>query len=111
MVLYSHARLSDPAIMPEYVAHVTEIHARNLVCAELDPELPKWEEIRNRLKANKWDVGSDMQAYARPTGNERSMIFRGDPEVGNSTYSREGRVGRCEEEVHSTPEKRTWRDD
>ena len=58
--------------MPEYVVQVRDIHAK-LSCAVLDPELPRWGVIRNRLKANKWDVGGDTQAYARPTGNERKV--------------------------------------
>ena len=36
-----------------------------------------WQEIRKRLKNNDWDVGlgKPMQAYARPTGKERSMAY------------------------------------
>ena len=77
-IVYSHGGVSDPAIMPEYVAQVRAIREKDLSCAVLDPELPIWETIRNRLKTNKWDVGDQMQAYVRPTGNERSMILNAE---------------------------------
>ena len=30
---------------------------------------------RQRLSANDWDVGKPMQAYARPTGKEKSTVY------------------------------------
>ena len=73
-IVYSHGGLSDPAIMPEYVAQVRDTRASIISYATLEPELPTWTETRKRLSANDWDVGKPMQAYTRPTGKEKSMV-------------------------------------
>ena len=67
--------LYHPAVMPEYVAKVREVHKSILKFATLDPELPTWSEIRKGLRRRKWDLGGPMQAYAKPTGKERSMVY------------------------------------
>ena len=74
-IVYSHRGLYDPAVMPEYVAKVREVHKSILRCATLDPELPTWSEVRKGLQSSKWDLEGPMQAYAKPTGKERSMVY------------------------------------
>ena len=74
-IAYSHGGLSDPAIMSEHVAQIKDLHATITRCASLEPGLPKWEAIRKRLKNQDWDAGKPMQAYARPTGKEKSMVY------------------------------------
>ena len=75
-ITYSHQGLTDPAIMPEYVRQVRENHIAILRYATLDPELPRWAFLRKGLSDKKWDlVGPLTQAYSRPTGREKSMIY------------------------------------
>ena len=75
-ITYSHPGLLDPAIMPEYVRQVRENHIAILRYATLDPELPRWAFLRKGLSDKKWDLlGPLTQAYSRPTGREKSMVF------------------------------------
>ena len=75
-ITYSHKGLSDPAIMPEYVRQVRENHIAILRYATLEPELPRWAFLRKGFRDRKGDLlDSWAQAYSRPTGRERSMIF------------------------------------
>ena len=74
-IVYSHKGLSDPAIMPEYVAQVREAHRGILRYATLDPELPTWSVIRKELAKKQWDLGGPTQAYSKPTGREKSMVY------------------------------------
>ena len=75
-ITYSHKGLSDPAIMPEYVRQVRENHIAILRFATLEPELPRWAFLRKGLFDRKGDLLDRMtQAYSRPTGKERSMVF------------------------------------
>ena len=75
-ITYAHKGLSDPAIMPEYVRQVRQNHMAILRYATLDPELPRWAFLRKGLSSQKWDlVGPLTQAYSRPTGREKSMIY------------------------------------
>ena len=75
-ITYSHQGLMDPAIMPEYVRQVRENHIAILRYATLDPELPRWAFLRKGLSDKKWDlVGPLTQAYSRPTGREKSMVY------------------------------------
>ena len=75
-ITYSHRGLSDPAIMPEYVRQVRENHIAILRFATLEPELPRWAFLRKGLFDRKGDLLDSMtQAYSRPTGREKSMVF------------------------------------
>ena len=75
-ITYSHPGLMDPAIMPEYVRQVRENHIAILRYATLDPELPRWAFLRKGPSDKKWDLlGPLTQAYSRPTGREKSMVF------------------------------------
>ena len=62
--------------MPEYVRQVRENHCAILRYATLDPELPRWAFLRKGLTDQKGDlVGPMTQAYSRPTGREKSMVY------------------------------------
>ena len=75
-ITYSHQGLTDPAIMPEYVRQVRENHCAILRYATLEPELPRWAFLRKGLFDRKGDlVGPLTQAYSRPTGREKSMVY------------------------------------
>ena len=75
-ITYSHKGLTDPAIMPEYVRQVRENHIAILRYATLEPEIPRWAFLRKGLRDRKGDLLDSLtQAYSRPTGRERSMIF------------------------------------
>ena len=74
-IVYSHQGLSDPATMPEYVRQVREVHCGILRYATVDPELPRWSFIRKGLSSQDWDLGGPTQAYSRPTGREKSMVY------------------------------------
>ena len=74
-ITYSHQGLTDPAIMPEYVRQVREIHYAILRYATLDPELPRWAFLRKGLETQKWDLAGITQAYSRPTGREKSLVY------------------------------------
>ena len=43
--------------------------------ATLDPELPRWAFLRKGLADQKWDLAGLTQAYSRPTGREKAMIY------------------------------------
>ena len=75
-IVYSHKGLCDPAITPEYVAQIREKHQESLRWATLDPQLPTWTEIRKGMRrTTRWDLGTPLQAYSKPTGKEKSMVF------------------------------------
>ena len=75
-ITYSHKGLSDPAIMPEYVRQVRENHIAILRFATLEPALPRWAFLRKGFSDRKGDLLDHMaQAYSRPTGKEKSMVF------------------------------------
>ena len=74
-IVYSHKGLCDPAIMPEYVAQIREKHQESLRWATLDPQLPTWTVIRKGMRRSRWDLGTPLQAYSKPTGKEKSMVF------------------------------------
>ena len=74
-ITYSHQGLTDPAIMPEYVRQVRETHCAILRYATLDPELPRWAFLRKGLADQQWDLAGPTQAYSRPTGREKSLIY------------------------------------
>ena len=74
-ITYSHQGLTDPAIMPEYVRQVREVHCGILRYATVDPELPRWSFIRKGLSEQHWDLAGPTQAYSRPTGREKSMVY------------------------------------
>ena len=75
-ITYSHKGLSDPAIMPEYVRQVRENHIAILRFATLEPALPRWAFLRKGFSDRKGDLLDPMaQAYSRPTGKEKSMVF------------------------------------
>ena len=74
-ITYSHQGLTDPAIMPEYVRQVREIHYAILRYATLHPELPRWAFLRKGLADQKWDLTGITQAYSRPTGREKSLVY------------------------------------
>ena len=80
-IVYSHKRLSDPAIMPECVAQVRETHRGILLYATLDPELPTWSVIRKELAKRQWDLGGPTQAYSKPTGREKSMVYNEQSQI------------------------------
>ena len=62
--------------VPEYVRQVRENHIAILRFATLDPELPRWAFLRKGLSDKKWDLLDPLtQAYSRPTGRERSMVY------------------------------------
>ena len=75
---YSHSGLIDPASMPAYVAVAKHLHENSMRWARLDPELAKWSEMAGWFANRDWDLGHDMQSYARPDGAERSMIYHGE---------------------------------
>ena len=61
--------------MPEYVRQVREVHCAILRYATVDPELPRWAFIRKGLSEQHWDLAGPTQAYSRPTGREKSMVY------------------------------------
>ena len=75
---YSHSGLTDPSVMPGYVAIAKWRHERSLWWTSLEPELPRWSEVAGWFENRDWDVGKDMQACARPDGAERSMVCGAD---------------------------------
>ena len=81
---YSHSGLTDPSVMPGYVAVAKYKHERSLWWTGLDPELPKWSEVSGWFENREWDLGRDMQAYARPDGAERSMVYDAEAKTWNA---------------------------
>ena len=81
---YSHSGLIDPSVMPGYVAFAKHKHEQTLRWTGLDPELPKWSEVSGWFENGDWDLGKDMQAYARPDGAERSMIYDAESKTWNA---------------------------
>ena len=73
-IVYSHEGLSDPACLSMWPRSVRSIKTI-LKYATLDPELLTWSVIRKRLIKKRWDLGGPMQAYAKPTGKEKSMVY------------------------------------
>ena len=78
---YSHSGLTDPAVMPGYVAIAKWRHEQTLVWTGLDPQLPEWSQVAKWFEDQKWDLGVDMQAFARPDGTERTMAYKADSRV------------------------------
>ena len=75
---YSHSGLTDPAVMPGYVAVAKWKHEMSLAWTTLNPSLPEWSEVAGWYDNRNWDVGLDMQAFARPDGAERAMAYNAD---------------------------------
>ena len=75
---YSHSVLTDPAVMPGYVAVAKWKHEMSLAWTVLNPSLPAWSEVAGWFENRNWDVGMDMQAFARPDGAERTMAYNAD---------------------------------
>ena len=75
---YSHSGLTDPSVMPGYVAVAKWIHEQTLRWTGLDPALPEWSEVAGWFENRNWDLGKDMQAFARPDGAERTMAYNAD---------------------------------
>ena len=75
---YSHSGLTDPAVMPGYVAVAKWKHEMSLAWTVLNPSLPEWSEVAGWFENRNWDVGMDMQAFARPDGAERTMVYNAD---------------------------------
>ena len=44
-ITYSHSGLTDPAVMPGYVAITKWRHEQTLAWTELDPQLPEWSQV------------------------------------------------------------------
>ena len=72
---YSHSGLTDPSVMPGYVAIAKWKHERTLVWTGLDPALPERSRVAGWFENRNWDIGEDMQAFARPDGAERTMAY------------------------------------
>ena len=70
------SRVDRPSGYAGVVRQVRENHYAILRYATLDPELPRWAFLRKGLADHKWDlVGPMTQAYSRPTGREKSMVY------------------------------------
>ena len=81
---YSHSGLTDPSVRPGYVAVAKHKHEQSLRWTGLEPELPKWSEVSGWFENWDWDLGKDMQAYARPDGAERSMVYDAESKTWNA---------------------------
>ena len=44
----------------------------------MDPALPEWSQVAGWFENRDWDLGQDMQAFARPDGAERTMAYDAD---------------------------------
>ena len=77
-ITYSHSGLTDPAVMPGYVAITKWRHGQTLKWTDLNPQLPEWSQVAKWFTDNNWDLGLDMQAFARPIGTERAMVYKAD---------------------------------
>ena len=77
-ITYSHSGLTDPAVMPGYVAITKWRHEQTLAWTDLDPQLPEWSQVAKWFNDRNWDLGVDMQAFARPDGTERTMAYKAD---------------------------------
>ena len=77
-ITYSHSGLTDPAVMPGYVAITKWRHEQTLKWTDLSPQLPEWSQVAKWFTDNNWDLGMDMQAFARPVGTERTMAYKAD---------------------------------
>ena len=77
-ITYSHSGLTDPAVMPGYVAITKWRHEQTLKWTDLNPQLPEWSQVAKWFADDNWDLGKDMQAFARPIGTERTMIYKAD---------------------------------
>ena len=69
---------TDPAVMPGYVAITKWRHEQTLKWTDLNPQLPEWSQVAKWFDDHKWDLGVDMQAFARPDGTERTMAYKAD---------------------------------
>ena len=105
-ITYSHRGLSDPAIMPEYVRQVRENHIAILRYATLEPELPRWAFLRKGLFDRKGDLLDPLtQAYSRPTGKEKSMVFNDQTQQWEPEPVEEPIPGKGETEKEEKTEK------
>ena len=77
-ITYSHSGLTDPAVMPGYVAITKWRHEQTLKWTDLSPQLPEWSQVAEWFTDHNWDLGMDMQAFARPMGTERTMVYKAD---------------------------------
>ena len=77
-ITYSHSGLTDPAVMPGYVAITKWRHEQTMKWTDLNPQLPEWSQVARYFTENDWDLGKEMQAFARPTGTERTMVYKAD---------------------------------
>ena len=77
-ITYSHSGLTDPAVMPGYVAITKWRHEQTMKWTDLNPQLPEWSQVARYFTENNWDLGKEMQAFARPTGTERTMVYKAD---------------------------------
>ena len=85
---YSHSGLIDPSVMPGYVAVAKWRHEKSLWWTGLDPQLPRWSEVAGWFENRNWDLGEEMQAFARPDGAERSMVCSADAKTWSSSSKR-----------------------
>ena len=53
-ITYSHSGLTDPAVMPGYVAITKWRHEQTLVWTGLDPQLPEWSQVAKWFNDRKW---------------------------------------------------------
>ena len=77
-ITYSHSGLTDPAVMPGYVAITKWRHEQTMKWTDLNPQLPEWSQVAKHFMENDWDLGKEMQAFARPIGTERTMVYKAD---------------------------------
>ena len=74
-ITYSHQGLTDPAIMPEYVRQVRENHCAIIAICHAGSRASQMG-FSPEGACGKWDlVGPMTQAYSRPTGREKSMVY------------------------------------
>ena len=67
--------VNDPVITPAYVAKAKWLHEKAMDWTILDPMLPKWTSVAPCFDGQRWELGKDMQGYARPDGAKRSMVY------------------------------------
>ena len=57
------------------MSRTERLHEKAMERTTLDPVLPKWTSLATYFGGLKWDLGADMQGYARPDGAEKSMVY------------------------------------
>ena len=60
-ITYSHSGLTDPAVMPGYVAITKWRHEQTLKWTDLDPQIPEWSQVAKWFEDHNWDLGFDMR--------------------------------------------------